>query len=59
MKQLKPRIDRETLKNELEILKKIPNPSSLEVILVKMLESDYRKRISFEDLFNQISNMKD
>lgn len=51
MKKLQPRIDRESIKTEVELLKKLKSPTPFERLLQKMLEFEDSKRISFEDLF--------
>lgn len=50
MRKLIPRLDRESLKIEVEMLRKLKSPSIFEQILTKMLEYDDQKRLSFEDL---------
>lgn len=50
MKKLVPRLDRDQIKQETENLKKIKNPSPMEVVLLKLLEPDDSARGSFEEL---------
>ncbi|CAD8085666.1 unnamed protein product [Paramecium primaurelia] len=59
MRKLIPRLDRESLKIEVEMLRKLKQPSIFEQILIKMLEYDDQKRISFDDLLQLLSSYKD
>lgn len=54
MKKLQPRIDRESLKTEVEMLKKLKQPTFLDSVLVRMLEYDDNKRITFDDLYELV-----
>ncbi|CAD8157432.1 unnamed protein product [Paramecium octaurelia] len=59
MRKLVPGLDRESLRFEVEILRKLKSPSIFEQILIKMLEYDDQKRVSFDDLLQLISSYKD
>lgn len=50
MKKLQARIDRESLKTEVELLRKLKNPSLLETVLSRMLEHEERRRITLQEL---------
>lgn len=59
MKKLVPRLDRESLRIEIEILRKLRQPTNFELILIRMLEYEDGKRIQFEDLLVLVSKYKD
>lgn len=59
MKKLVPRLDRESLRIEIELLRKLKSPTNFELILMRMLEYEDSKRISFEDLFILVQKYKD
>ncbi|CAD8098168.1 unnamed protein product [Paramecium sonneborni] len=59
MRKLIPRMDRESLRIEVEILRKLKSPSIFEQILTKMLEYDDQKRVSFDELLILVSSYKD
>lgn len=58
MKKLVPRLDREGIKKEVESMRRSKQGSYLEQVLVRMLESDESKRMSFEQVYEVLGREK-